>query len=403
MNSLPLKGIRVVDFTLAWAGPYATMLLSMMGAEIIKVESRKRIDHSRLSSITTGQVFDNPNMSSVFNDLNLGKRGVNLDLKKPKSIELALELFKVSDIVMANMRPGVMKKLGLGYDEIKKVKPDIIVIDSSARGSNGPEKNYIGYAPSFGALSGLSNLTGHPDSKPASMMGEVDLLSATTAAFAILVALEHRKKTGEGQYIDLSSSEAMSVCIGEAFLDYFMNGNIREKVGNQDGMMVPHNSYQCKGKNRWISIAVETEEEWSSFCKVIGKTELINDERFSDAYGRWENQDELDKIIDEWAINYDPFEIMKKLQEAGIAASPRYTSRDLFEDEHLKERNFARKINHPVIGERTVIAEPWKYSTLSFNIGYGPLLGEHNDYIFGELLGLSTDEVKKLVEEEVIF
>ena len=403
MDKLPLEGVRVVDFTFAWAGPYATMLLAFMGAEVIKVESAKRLDHSRILSLTTAQVFSDPDMSPVFNDMNLSKLNVNLDLKNPKAVELAKKIIGVSDVVMENMRPGVMDRLGLGYEAAYEAKKDIIYLSSSARGSNGPERNYIGYAPSFGALSGLSYVTGYSDGPPTMMMGEIDLISATTSVFAILAALNYRKRTGEGQYIDLSSSETSSVLIGEIFMDYFMNEKVQFRSGNHDETMVPHNCYRCKGKSRWVSIAIETEEEWLSFCDGIGNPSWTKEEKFSDRYNRWKNQEELDKLVEEWTIKYEPFEVMDILQNIDVAAVPYYNSKDFFCDPHLKERDFSNKVVHPTIGERIVIAPPWKYSTIETKMCPSPLFGEHNDYVFGELLGMSEEEISKLKEEKAIY
>lgn len=403
MNKLPLEGIRILDFTFAWAGPYATMLLGFMGAEVIKIESKKRLDHSRMVSLTTSQVFDNPDMSPVFNDLNLSKLDINLDLKNPKSIELAKKILKISDVMIENMRPGVMERLGLGYDVVREIKPDIIYISSSARGSKGPENNYVGYAPSFGGMSGISNITGPSDGQPTTMAGELDLISATTSAFAILAALNYRKNKGEGQYIDLSSSETSSVLIGDAFMEYFMNGRVYSRDGNKDDIMAPHNCYPSKGENRWITIAVESEEEWQSFCEVTGHLEWAKDERFSDAYNRWNNQEELDELISEWTINYEPLEAMDILQNAGIAAVPYYNSQDMFTDPHLKERDLFAKISHPLLGEIVVVRPPWKYSTLPLKVEHSPLFGQHNNYVFGELLGMSKDEISRLIEEKVIY
>ncbi|MDY6933955.1 MAG: CoA transferase [Spirochaetota bacterium] len=403
MDKLPLEGVRVLDFTFAWAGPYATMLLAFMGAEVIKVESNTRLDHSRMFSIITREMYDDVNKSTVFNDMNLSKLSVNLNLKDSRSIEIAKRIMKISDIVAENMRPGVMDKLGLGYDVAREVNPNIIYLSSSARGSEGPERSYSGYAPGFGAMGGLSNIIGDPDDPPSMMGGEMDLLSGTASVFAILAALNYRQKTGEGQYIDLSSSEAGSVCIGEVFMDYFMNGKVQTREGNKDGIMAPHNCYPCKGNDRWISIAVETDEEWSSLCNAIGNPEWTIDERFSDAYSRWNNQEELDKLIGEWTIHYETFEVMEILQKAKVAALPSYNSQDLFSDPHLKEREFATKVEHPLIGETVVIAPPWKTSTLPVHVQCGPLFGQHNDYVFGELLGMSKDDISKLVEDNVIF
>lgn len=404
MVKYPLEGIRVTDFTWAWAGAHAVTTLALLGAEVIKVESSRRIDHSRVFSLTTGQWFGDPDHSPVFNDINLNKLSANLDLSHPKGVELAKGLIKISDVVTQNMRPGVMDRLGLGYEVLREIKPDIIMLSSSARGITGPERDYIGYAPSFAALSGLSYISGYPNDGPIRLSGEIDLLSATTSAFAILAALVHRQRTGEGQHIDLSSSEATSVLIGEVLMDYSMNGRIQSRKGNRDEFMAPHNCYRCKGEDKWISIAIATDEEWKAFCEVVGFPEWANDERFADAYSRWQNQEELDKLIGSWTANYTHYEVMEMLQKVGVAATPSFNSEELYNDPHLRARDFWAEVDHPLIGKQTVVAPTWKLSRTPAEVRrHGPLFGEHNQYVFGELLGLDTSEIERLIEEKVIY
>ena len=270
MNHGPLAGIRVTEFTSAWAGPYATCLLGFLGAEVIKVESRKRIDHARNLSFSTGKRFSGPNESSVFNNLNLNKKSVTLNLSKSKGIELAKRLVGLSDIVMENMRPGVIPRLGLGYDVLMAVKPDLIYISSSSCGQTGPEREYVGYAPTFAALGGFSHITGYEDWPPSNFMGSMDLRSATTSAFAILTALIYRHRTGEGQYIDLASQETIAVLAGDILLDYFMNQRVPGRKGNKDEWMAPHNCYRCQGDDKWVSIAVATDRNGRPFAGSWG-------------------------------------------------------------------------------------------------------------------------------------
>ncbi len=404
MTRGPLEGIRIADFTFAWAGPYASTLLAYMGAEVIHVESTRRPDHSRMISLTTRRRFSGLNQSPVFNDINMGKLGITIDLTKPKAVELAKRLVKVSDVVAQNMRPGVMERLGLGYEALREVKPDIIYLSSSARGAYGPERFYVGYAPSFAALGGLSHLTGYPDEPPAQMMGEIDLISATTSAFAILVALNHRQRTGEGQHIDLSSSETISVLLGEVLMDYDMNKRVNSRRGNRDDIMAPHNCYRCKGDDKWVSIAISSDEEWKAFCKAIGKPEWIEDERFCDAYSRKRNEEVLDRLIGQWTIDRTHLEVMDILQRVGVAAVPSFNSEELYNDPHLKERGLFTEVYHPDVGKQIVVSPPWKFSATPARIyRRSPLFGEHNNYVFGELLGMSSDEIQRLVEEKVIY
>ena len=402
MNRSALEGVRIADFSWAWAGPYATMLLALMGAEVIKIESRQKLDHVRLRALGFG-VFRGVDWSPFFNDLNMNKMSVTLNLSQPKAVELAKRIVQISDVAVQNMRPGAMDRLGLGYEDLKKVKPDIIYLSSSACGATGPEKGYIGYAPTFGALGGAVHLTGYPDAAPQQMMGAIDLRSAATSAFAILAALCYRQRTGEGQLIDLSSQETISALIGDAIMDYTMNGRNRTRKGNSDEVMAPHNCYRCLD-GKWVTIAIATEEEWKAFCSAIGDPDWTKDHRFSDAYGRQRNQDELDKHVEEWTINHTPYQVMRILQKAGVAAFPSVNSKDLSADRHLKERGMFQRADHPVMGKRIVVAPHWKLSdTPARPCRHAPLFGEHNEYVFGELLGMRLEEINELKEKGIIY
>ncbi|MDY6912108.1 MAG: CoA transferase [Chloroflexota bacterium] len=404
MIKYPLEGIRVIDLAWAWAGAQATSILALLGAEVIKVESLRRIDHTRVFSLTTGRWFEGYNQSTTFNEVNLNKLGAAINLSKPKGVELVKELAKISDILLQNMRPGKVDGMGLGYEALKEVKPDIIMLSSSALGATGPESGYIGYAPSFAALSGASHISGYENEPPIRLSGEIDMLSAHSSAFAIMAALIHRQRTGEGQFIDLSSTEATSVVMGEVFIDYDMNGRIQTRHGNKDAFMAPHNCYRCKGEEKWISIAVATEEEWVALCQVAKHPEWDTDERFHDSLTRWHNQAELDRLISDWTIDYTPTEVMKMLQGVGVAAVPSFSSEDLWNDPHLGERGFWTEVEHPEIGKKTVLAPAWKLSETPLEIRRpAPLVGEHNQYVFSELLGLSESEIKRLEEEQVIY
>jgi len=404
MNDGPLSGVRLTEFTSAWAGPYATCLLALLGAEIIKVESRARIDHSRVLSFSTGRKFSSFDESGVFNNLNLNKLSVTLNLKKPKAVEISKRLAGTSDVVMENMRPGVMSRLGLGYEAFKEVKPDIIYLSSSACGQIGPEREYVGYAPTFAALGGVSYVTGYEDWPPSNFMGAIDLRSATTAAMAILTALCYHQRIGEGQYIDMASQETIAVLIGDLLLDYIMNKRVQKRRGNRDNNMVPHNCYRCRGEDKWVSIAVAHEDEWQALCGTMGMPELAHDERFSDAERRMANEGELDKIINNWTEDQHQYHVMEQLQKSGVAAAPSLDSQGLFEDPHIKERNVFLQVDHPVMGKDWVLSAPWNLSATPAEVRrHAPLLGEHNEYVFCELLGMTKEEVKELEEEKVIY
>ena len=308
MSRLPLAGVRIVDFTWAWAGPQATLLLGMLGAEIIKIESRARLDHTRLRSLMAGPTLASPDHSVIFAELNVNKLSLTLNLTHAEAAEIIKRLVKISDVVAENMRPGVLDRLGIGYEALRAVKPDIIMLSSSAVGNTGPERTYVGYAPTFAALGGIAHISGPPEGPPSPLSGAIDLRVGTTSAFAILAALYHRARTGQGQYIDLSSTETISAMIGDTFMEYAMNRRSPGRAGNRDRTMAPHNCYPCAEHDRWVTIAVATDDEWRALRTVIADPRL-EDERFSDGYGRWLHQDELDQIIGEWTATRSPEEI----------------------------------------------------------------------------------------------
>lgn len=265
-------------------------------------------------------------------------------------------------------------------------------------------RSYGGYAPGFACYSGLAHLTGYSDGPPNPMTGSVDLMSATTGTFSVLAALCHRQYTGQGQHIDLSSVESLAVFTGDALMDYIMNGRIQSRRGNQDRIMAPHNCYRCHGDDKWVSIAVSTEEEWHAFCAAIGNPEWASDERFSDAYSRWKNQEELDRLVGEWTINYTHYEVTEILQKAGVAAMPSLSNEEILSDAHFKERNLAVEVEHLVMGKQVVVGPPWRFSETPARVTRSsPLIGEHNEYVFGELLGMSSREMARLIDEEIIY
>lgn len=404
MEEYPLDGVRIVDFTWAWAGPYATLLLAMLGAEVIKVESQRRLDHTRLRSLMTGPTMGGPNQSTVFNDINLNKLSLTLNLTQARAIDIVKKLVKVSDIVTQNMRPGILDRLGLSYEVLREVRPDIIMLSSSAVGATGPERTYVGYAPTFAALSGLAYVSGHPDGRPTTLTGAIDTRVGTTAAFAILAALNYRQRTGKGQDIDLSSSEAISCLAGDVLMDYTMNRRVRERNGNRDELMAPHGCYPCRGEDHWVTIAVSGEEEWQAFCKATGGPDWAKDRMFADAAGRRQNRSELDRLVTEWTRQHTDYEVMEALQSAGVAAMPTFSGRMIPRDPHVKERGILAEIEHPELGKRTVVGAPWRLSATPARIPRAaPLIGEHNQYVLGELLGMSHDEIDRLVKEEVVY
>jgi len=404
MNRYALDGVRIADFCWLWAGAYATGLLALLGAEVIKIESMARPDPSRKMTLTIGQAFEGVEHSPVFNSINLNKLSVRLNLKQPAAVVLAKKIVQISDVASENMRPGAMASIGLGYDVLKEVKPDIIMLSSSAFGSEGPLRRYGGYAPSFACYSGLAHLTGYSDGPPNPMTGSTDLMSATTSAFAIMAALNHRQHTGQGQHIDMASVESLAVFTGDALMEYIMNGRVQSRNGNHDRIMAPHNCYRCRGDDKWVSIAVATDEEWQAFCNAAGHPEWASDERFSDTYSRWKNERELNDLIGEWTVNYTHYEVTEILQKAGVAAIPSFSNEEIFSDPHFKARELAVEVEHPSMGKQVVLGPPWRLSETPARVTKSaPTMGENNEYVFGEILGMSGKEIARLIEEEIIY
>jgi len=404
MHNEALKGIKIADFSWVWAGPYCSLLLSFMGAEVVKIESKKRIDQTREGSITLGEDYEGYDASPIFNNANLNKKSITLDLKSPEAIELAKKIVAESDIVLENMRPGVMDKLGLGYQDLAAVKPDIIMVSCSGFGAVGPYGNYAGYAPIFAAFGGLAHLTGYEDGEPNTMSGVMDLRVGTMAASAMISALIYRKKTGEGQYIDLSSSECVSSLVGAELLEYPMNQHSPRRCGNQDEIMAPHNVYRCAGDDKWISIAVANDEEWNALCSVMGNPEWAKKEAYTDQAGRWTNQKEIDAQLADWTIQFTDYDLMNKLQAAGVAAMPSFCAEQILSDPHVKAREKLLEIEHPAMGKKWVLSPPWKMSETPARIyKAAPLLGADNETVFEEWAGLTKEEIAAYIADEIIY
>ena len=399
MDSGALNGIRVLDFTNLMAGPFPTLLMGFLGAEVIKVESSVQLDAARRPPYTQ----ENPDGSPVFNSVNLNKLSLRLNLKEPVALDLAHRLVAISDAVVENMRPGVMDRLGLGYQRLRELNPSIVMASLSGAGSTGPESAYPGYAPAFNAISGIGQLTGHPDGPPAELHDSIDARVGATAAFAVLAALFHRLKTGGGQFIDLSSREAITVFGAEALMDYSMNGRVADRQGNQEPGMAPHGCYRCAGDDAWVTIAVGSDSEWQSMCRATGNHQWDADPRFADGYLRYKNRDALDNLVEVWPQCHTPQEAASLLQAAGVAAAPSMSIDDLNEDPHLKARGAWQEVQHPVLGTQKVQGAPWKLSATPAVIrSAGPLLGQHSHQVLEELLGASRKEVDEWISAGIV-
>jgi crotonobetainyl-CoA:carnitine CoA-transferase CaiB-like acyl-CoA transferase len=404
---LPLEGIRILDFNWVYAGPYSCMLLGQLGAEVIKIEGHRRSDLTRRSVIwplpEPSPELLLPNQGLGYNTLNQNKLSLTLDLSKPEGADLARKLASISDVAIDNMRPGAMVNLGLGYEDLKKMRSDIIGITLSSRGYGGPETDYLGFASIHQSIGGLTHISGHPDGHPThGSGGDADIMNALITAYIAVAALHHRDRTGEGQFIDISQSEGVTSLIGEVLLEYQMTGQMPERKGNTHPYYAPHSVYRCWGVDRWLALEIHSDEEFATLMKIIGKPELTSDPRFTSMVSRKKNEQELDRIIDEWTRQRDRDWMVNELCEAGLMATPSRDGRDLYADDHLRARGAFVTINHPEIGELELFAPPFRIKDIEIPAVRAPLLGEHNEYVLGELLGLTDQEIAILRDKDII-
>jgi len=405
MAGMPLEGIRITDIGTALAIPVATKFLADYGAEVIKVESFSHLDSARVGPYTDNEIGEKYWERGVpYMTANANKLDIALDLNKPRGKEIFKELVRRSDVVTENFPPRVMKNFGLDYPVLKEVKPDLIMISSSGYGQTGPWMNYGAYGWGLEPMSGISQVTGYQEGLPLrSSIPYNDYLGAMNAVVLIMAALEYRRNTGKGMYIDFSQYEVGVFAVGETILDYSMNQRVQTRMGNRHPSMAPHGCYRCSGNDKWVVIAVSSDEEWQALCQAMGNPAWAKDEKFADALSRWKNQDELDRLIEEWTTTQDHYEVMRVLQAAGVPAGAVLNGKEQALDPHLKERDYYWVHKHPVVGTRA-LAGPWSKlsKTPAIMRMPPPTLGQHNEQVLSELLGMSKEEIAELASEGII-
>jgi crotonobetainyl-CoA:carnitine CoA-transferase CaiB-like acyl-CoA transferase len=402
MGKLPLEGVKVADFTWVWTGPTTTKVLADFGATVVRIESNKRLGVWRITPPFKDDVVG-PNRGGVFNSINTGKMSVTIDLAHPKGKELAKKFVAWADIVTDNFAGGAMERMGLGYEVLKKIKPDIIMMSSALMGQTGPWHDSPGYGDQLSAISGLHEISGWPDRIPGEIGFYTDFIAPRFNALTILAALDYRRRTGKGQYLDVAQHQGGVQYVGPLLLDYVTNNRIATREGNRDPYAAPHGNYQCQGDDRWCAIAVYTDEEWQSFCDVMGNPAWTEDPKFTTLEKRKENEEELDSLVQEWTINKSDDDVMMTLQAAGIAAGKVGTTEDQMEnDPQLKYRNFYQEREHPELGKYRPPRQPCVLSKTPCEIRRAPLLGEHTEYAFKEILGMTDEEIEEYVVEGVI-
>ena len=412
-RKLPLQGIRVLELAEIWAAPYCGALLGDLGAEVIKVEAIQRIARGAIKprpearGYAEGDPGEHPwNRQAAFNAVNRSKLGITLDLTSPSGVEAFRELTAVSDVIVCNYAYGVLDSFGLDYETLRSIKPDLIVLMMPGYGNTGPYRRYRSMGMTLDAVSGHSALRGYPDLDLSniSVVHHPDAVGAATAVFAITTTLLRRARTGKGQLIDMAQAEAFMPHLGEVFLEHGMTGRTRERRGNRHPAMAPHGCYPCLGDDRWVTIAVRSEDEWRAFCEVIGTPGLVDDPRFASLEVRLQNQDELDVQVAQWTSTRDRYEVTSLLQARGVPSGPVLDPcGDAYDDPHLNERGYFEVVTHPEAGTYPLSGRIWKFSDGPVPTQIpAPCLGEHNEYILGQVLGIPDEALQRLEADNVI-
>jgi crotonobetainyl-CoA:carnitine CoA-transferase CaiB-like acyl-CoA transferase len=405
MARLPLEDIRIIDFTWVLAGSHATRLLADLGAQVIKVESKAKLDGWRIGygMLREGVTSPLEEGSGIFEQENRNKIGLCLNITVPRGREVFERLVKISDVVTANLSPRGFVKMGLEWEKLREVNPRIIVVSMPGLGNWGPYSGFITFGPNLQALSGMTGLTGYPGQQPVGVGTPwADYLAGVTMATAILAALEYRQKSGKGQFIDISQQEACTSVLGSYLLDWESNKRMRENQGNHHPAAgaAPHSCYKCKGEDRWCVISVASDKEWDSFCDVLGNPAWTKDSMFATALNRIHNQEELDKLVEAWTVNYSPEEVTQMMQRAGVSAGVVQNIQDIIEhDTHLRERGFLvdLKLPHPDRKPQSVIlpgvVTNFAGTELTIRHPAPGRLGEDNVRLLKEILGMTEEEI----------
>jgi len=401
----PLSGVRVLDFSWIWAGPYATLQLAHLGAEVIRVESTKRpCLNRRLPPYADGVPgFDR---AGSFCQWNQGKRSLLLDLSNARAILIAHKLIPHCDMVVENFAPGVAERMGLGYRQLCELRPDLIMLSISGYGQTGARRSLPSYGNLSTAAAGFNTVLGYEPGDARELgITWADPVAGLFGAYALIAALVSRDRTGRGQYIDLSMLEMLETTMPEALLEYEIGGHEPQAMGNRDLWMAPHNCYKARGDDEsWVTIAAGSEDEWRALCRAMGQPSMADDARFASAAMRKRNENQLDEIITAWTSQRDRWEITELLQKAGVAAFPTMSNEDLAQDPHMTARGFMVELEHPVVGCRRHAGVPWRMSPSACRVRKpAPLLGADTEDILQSLLGYPAHEVARFRDEGVLY
>ncbi len=406
-GELPLAGIRVVDFTWIGVGPITTKYLADHGAEVIRIESWAHPDGLRYGPPHMGGEIGE-NRSYFFAACNTSKYSITLNMTRPEARELAKRLIATADIVTESFTPNVMSRWGMDYDSLRQIKPDLIMMSTCMQGQTGPHALYPGFGNLMAGLLGFYELTGWPDGEAMAVYGAyTDFVAPRFAALSLLAALEERRRSGQGQYIDMAQSEASLHFLSPALLDYTANGRVMQRQGNRDPHMAPHGAYPCEREgeqDRWCAIAVTSDTEWQLLCQEIGKPEWGQDTRFTTLADRLAHADALDALLTSWTRTQRAVDVMTRLQSIGIAAGVVQNIQELLDDPQLAHREFWVALDHSEIGPLALEGHQFRLSSIHNQPRFArPEMGEHNAQVLGGILGLTEQEIARLETDEVIY
>ena len=402
----PLDGIRITDFGQILAVPHATSWLATLGAEVIRIESQVSPDFQQRVGGQQGiDGIPGLNRNLQYTTINFGKKSVLLNLKTPRGIELAKELVRHSDVVAENFVAGTMERMGLNYEVLRNIKPDIIMLSSSAVGQHGPERTAAGFGANTTASAGLPYVNGYAGGPPMGIeVNFPDLLVAAQNVQAVLAALHERRRTGQGQHIDISMADVVMPALAEAILDYTMNGRESVRIGNRNPTMAPHGVYRCSGDDAWVAISVTGDREWRGLRRALAAPPWAAEEKLDHVQGRLEHQDEIDRELTHWTRQLDHYDVMHRLQAEGVAAAPVLSAMRVASDPQFRALGYLVEVEHKETGKRLFPGFPGRYSGMP-RLDYrgAPLVGEHTEEIFRGLLGRSREEFDELVATQVIY
>lgn len=402
MGTLPLEGVRVVDLGQFISMPFCTQWLAWMGAEVIVVESRRHFTSRASPPFASGKAGD-PDASGYYNLLHGSKKSCTIDLTAAQGRDLVRRLVAVSDVIVDNFSTGVIEKMGLGYGALRAIKPDIIMLSSGAFGREGPLKDAMGFHSAVNLFSGVADVTGYAGSHGRILGGCLpDPLGGAYCVFALATALWHRRRTGQGQYIDLAMYETMLPCIPEAVIDFTLNGREPERIGNRDRVKAPHGLYPCRQPDTWVAITAGTDEEWRGICRAAGHPEWAGDPRFADLLARHAHADALDALVAGWTRQHEQAGLVERLQGAGVAAGPVLRPDQMLDDPQLLARGVVVENDHPTGGRRRQLGVPWTADSMGTRYCRAPLLGEHTREVLTGLLGVNESEYAELESAGVL-